>query len=276
MRYNFVVPGQDLAVANTPELGGESKRVKVAYGDVGLIAEIPMQAPNSGTLTMATPAFAFDNANGNDLQVRCKTGVPSDVDVVLTFAVTFQDNTGGSATATFNIPDYALNQSSDLPMGLTVDLVGTAGNSAKKIKSIAGLSSVVGASRGATFQLVALPDTTAWWDIPGCTSKSETLNVPKPKSVAHGLDGSRWTKFGMSEPGKLDLEALHLGAGDGLQRLNHRPFVALVEVYAEDRVLKERHVYGGCRGAFNADRKDGEDEVKDKGTTEFNSFFKFV
>lgn len=274
MKYGFTIPGADLAVANAPELGGESKRAKVSYDEVGLLGEVSMLAPNSGTLQMATPAFSFDPVLGEDLQLRCKTSVQSSVNVVITFAVTFADATTGLAQAQFLIPSTAQNQSANLPMGLTVDLNGTAGNVGKKILSIAGLASVVGASRGDTFQLVSLPD--AWWTIPGCTSKGETLNVPKAKSIANGLDGSAWTKYGMSEPGKLDLEAFHLSSGDGLQRLNDQPFSAMVEVYAEDRVLKERHVYGNVRGAFNADRKDGEDETKDKGTAEFSSFFKFV
>jgi hypothetical protein len=274
MRYSFTVPAADLAIANTPELGGESKRTKISFEEVGLVAQIAMGAPASGTMTPAIPAFDFDDASGNDLVVRAKTAIVSDDDVVLTFGVTFQDNTTGSATASFSVPSYAQNQSSNLPMGLAVDLIGTAGNSGKKVKSADSLTSIAGGSRGNEFQLLALPAT--WYDVPGITSKVETLNVPKAKSIAHGLDGSRWTKFGLSEPGRLELEAFHISAGDGLQRLNHHDFSAMVEVYAEDRVLKERHVYGGCRGAFNADRKDGEDETKDRGTAEFNIFAKFV
>jgi hypothetical protein len=179
MRYSFTVPAADLAIANTPELGGESKRTKISFEEVGLVAEIAMGAPASGTMTPAIPAFDFDDASGNDLVVRAKTAIVSDDDVVLTFGVTFQDNTTGSATASFSVPSYAQNQSSNLPMGLAVDLIGTAGNSGKKVKSADSLTSIAGGSRGNEFQLLALPAT--WYDVPGITSKVETLNVPKAK-----------------------------------------------------------------------------------------------
>lgn len=273
MKYGFTIPAADLAVANTPEIGGESKRVYASYEEYGLVGSIAMTAPTSGVLTPNVPAFAFETA-GNDLAVRAGNGIRSAADVVLVFNVTFDDATTGTARATFAVPSYAQNTSSNLPMGLAVDINGDGAGATKKIKSLDSLASIVGGSRGSQFDIIALPST--WYFLPGTTSKAETLNVPKGLDIAHGLNATEWTKFGMSEAGKIDLEAFHLTAGDGLQRLNAIPFSLLVETWAENRVLKERSVYGGCRGAFNADRKDGDDKVMDKGTANFNRFLKFV
>ena len=274
MKYQFSIPTADLPAVNTPELGGESKRVYASYQEFAIAGSIAMTAPTSGTLTAAIPPFVPDQSLGADFQLRCKTAIVSASDVVVAFNVVFLDDVVGVAQAAFAVPAYAQNQSKSLPMGLCVDLTGTAGNSAKKIKTITSLASITGGSNGAQFELISLPD--VWYFIQGCTSKAETLNVPKAKPIAWGLDGSAWTKFGLSEPGKIDFEALHISYGDGLQRWNGTPFTAMVEVWANDVILKERHIYGGCRGAFNADRKDGEDEVKDKGTAEFNKFAKVV
>jgi hypothetical protein len=273
MKYNFTIPVADIPVANAPELGGES-RVKLSYENFAVVAEITQPAPNSGNYVASLPAFAFDGTNGNDLALLAKTGIKSAVDVVVTFGVTFFDDTTGSATATFKKPTYAQNTSSNLPIGLAVDINGTAGNVAKKIKAINSITSFVGGEINNVFQVVSLPST---WFLVGCAkSKNFTPNVPKAMAVACGLNASAFVVAGVSDPGTLDLEALHFTYGDGLSQFNGHRGSVLVERYAAGRGLSERLVLGGFVAGTKNNRGDGDDEARDVASGVAEIFAVFV
>ncbi len=273
MRYGVSIPADDLAVANAPEIGGESK-VKLSYSEIGIIGQISQTAPGSGTWTAEVPSFDF-GASGVDLALVCETGVKSTVDVVVDLDVTFDDDTQGTARASFIVPSYAKDQSSNLPIGLAVDVLGQgAGNSDKKIKSVTGISSITGGSKGNRFALVSLPDD--WFDVGCARSKNEQLPVPKSLPIACGLKGSAFNKAGRSEPGQLELKALNFTYGDGLSRLNGHRGSVLVQVYKDGRVLTEQTVYGGYRPTPSTDRGDGDDEVTNSATGNFEAFAKFV
>ena len=121
MRFAVNIPADDIAVANSPEIGGESK-VKLSYQEVGIIGQITQAAPASGTYAAQTPIFAFPVA-GVDLALICDTGVRSSANVVVDLNVTFADATTGTARATFAVPTFALDQSANLPLGLAVDII---------------------------------------------------------------------------------------------------------------------------------------------------------
>jgi hypothetical protein len=274
MKYGFSVAAADIPVANAPELGGES-RVKLSYEEFAVVAEITQAAPNSGTYTPNTPAFAFDATNGNDLALLAKTGIQSAADIVVAFDVTFADNSAGTAEARFRVPSYAQNQSAYLPIGLAVDINGTGGNAGKKIKSINSMTNPTNGTAGNVFQVVALPNT--WYSV-GC-AKSKNLTPPgvtKPKAVACGLNGSAFVVAGMSDPGTLELEALHFTYGDGLSRFNGHRGTVMIERYAAGRVLCERVVCGGFRAAARNNRGDGDDEARDTASALFEIFAVFV
>jgi hypothetical protein len=273
MKYNFSIAAADVPVANAPELGGES-RVKLSYENFAVLAEITQAAPNSGTFVAVVPAFAFA-AGGNDLALLAKTGILSDTDVVFSFGVTFEDDSTGTATATFRKPTYAKNTSSNLPVGLAVDLNGTGGNSAKKIKAINSMTNPTGGAANNVFQLVALPS--VWFQVGCAKSKNMTpAGVIKPKAVACGLNASAFVVGGMSDPGQIDLEALHFTYGDGLSQFNGHRASVMIERYAAGRVLSERVVLGGFRGATKNNRGDGDDEARDVTTGLFEIFAVFV
>jgi hypothetical protein len=271
MKYGFTLSAADAAVANSPELGGES-RLSMSYEDFGVIGEITQAAPNSGTFAAQVPAFSYEST-GNDLALLCKTAVRSSVPVVITFGVTFGDNTTGTATATFSIPSYSQNQSYNLPAGLAVDVNGVGGGAAKTIKIINSMT-VVGGAANNVFQLVSLPST--WYPI-GCAKKKDmTPNVPKAVPIACGLNASAFTKYGLSDPGQLDLEALHFTYADGLTRFQGDRASAKVDVYKDGRVLSERVIMGGFRAAVKNPKGDGNDEARDTTTGFFEIFAVFV
>jgi hypothetical protein len=274
MKYNFSIPASDIPVANAPELGGES-RLSLSYEDFQIVAEISQPVPNSGNYVASVPLFAFDGTNGNDLALLAKTAVKSDTDVVVTFGVTFFDSSTGAATATFKKPTTAKNTSSNLPIGLAVDINGTAGNVAKKIKSIDSITAFAGGAQNTVFQVVSLPSN---WFLVGCakTKNFTPPGVPKAKAVACGLNASAFVVGGMSDPGNLDLEALHFTYGDGLSQFNGHRNSVMVERYAGARVLSERLVCGGFRAQTKNDRGDGDAEAMDKSSGICEVFAVFV
>lgn len=260
MKYNFQIPAADIPVAAAPELGGES-RLFISYENFAVVAEITQAAPNSGNYATVLPAFAF-NANGDDLAMLAKTAIVSDDDVEFVFGVTFGDNTSGTARATFAKPSSAQNQTSNLPIGLAVDINGDGGNALKKIKSINSIQSITGGQINNVFQIVSLPNN---WQLIGC-AKSKNFTPPgvvKPLAVACGLNASAYVVAGMSDPGQLDMEALHFTYGDGLSQLNGHRGSVMVARYAAGRVLAEQLVVGGFRGQTKNNRGDGDDQARD-------------
>lgn len=273
MRFGISIPADDLPVANSPEIGGESK-VKLSYAEIVSVGGITQTAPGSGTWAAEVPAFDF-GADGVDLALVADTGIKSASNIVVDLDVTFDDASTGTARATFAVPSFAKDQSSNLPIGLAVDLIGQgAGNSDKKIKAVTGINAITGGAKGNKFALVCLPS--AWFDLGCARSKNEQLPVPKSLPIPCGLKGSAFNKAGRSEPGQLELNALNYTYGDGLSRLNGHRGSVLVQVYKDGRVLTEQTVYGGYRPTPSTDRGDGDDEVTNKATGNFESFAKFV
>ncbi len=275
MRYNLDIPTDDLSVANSPEIGGQSK-VKLGYSEIGYIALISQEAPASGTYKGSTPAV--DLGTGKDLVMVCDNGIKSPTDAVaITLSVVFDDDSSGTATATFAVPSFAKDQSKNLPIGLGVDVIPVGGgNLTKKIKTVNGITAFVGGVRGNRFQLLSLLEAAEYYDLGCARTKNETLPVPKSLPIPCGLKGSAFNVAGRSDAGQLELSALHFSYGDGLSRLNGHRGTVMVETYAEDRVLKERTVYAGYRPNPSTDRGDGDDEVIDKATGTFEFFIKFV
>jgi hypothetical protein len=273
MRFGISIPADDIGIANSPEIGGESK-VKLSYSEIGTIGQIVQTAPASGGWTAEIPAFDF-TAPGVDLALVADTGIKSSVNIVVDLNVTFDDDSSGTARATFAVPSFAKDQSANLPIGLAVDIIGqVAGNSDKKIKAVAGISSITGGAKGNKFSVVSLPS--EWFDLGCARSKNEQLPVPKSLPIPCGLKGSAFNKAGRSEPGQLELNALNFTYGDGLNRLNGHRGSVLVQVYKDGRVLTEQTVYGGYRATPSTDRGDGDDEVTNKATGNFEAFAKFV
>jgi len=274
MRFGISIPADDLPLANSPEIGGESK-VKLSYqSEITIVGQLTQTAPGSGTWAAAVPAFDY-GAAGVDLALVAETGIKSTVNVVVNLNVTFDDDAPGTARATFAVPSFAKDQSTNLPIGLAVDLIGQgAGNSDKKIKAVTGIASITGGAKGNKFSLVNLPSD--WFDLGCARSKNEQLPVPKSLPIACGLNASAFNKAGRSDPGQLELNALNFTYGDGLSRLNGHKGCVLVQVYKDGRALTEQTIYGGYRPTPATDRGDGDDEVTNKATGNFESFAKFV
>lgn len=274
MRYQIdPIPTALLPIARSKVIGAENI-VKFNYDPVVDVASVLMQNPTSGTLT-GTAGYAAESG-GLDMVVRCANGVRSDSALVLTFGVTFADDTAGSATAAMTPPSWAKDQSYNFPQGFSVDLLGTAGNSAKKIKTVNSLTGITGGSGGARFEIVSLPDLLAEFVEIGCVKSNEPkLPVTKSIAIPCRYDGSSDVKKGRSEPGSLDVSSRLNTYGDGLLRLNGHAVTAMSELWKEDQVLTERIVYENWRPQANPKTGDGDDEAEVTATGMFERFFVF-
>lgn len=261
MRYQIEpIPSDLLPIARSKVIGAEyvQKANYDGWTDVGAIL---MQAPTSGTLT-PTPGYVAP-AGGLDMVVRCANGVRSQGALVLTFGVTFADASNGSATATLTPPSWAKDQSFNFPQGMGVDLIGTAGNSAKKITSVNTLTSISNGGYGARFEILSLPDPlTAYFEIACVKSNDPKLPVTKSVAIPCRYDGSSDVKKGRSEPGSLSIASRYNVYGDGLLRLNGHAVSIMTEVWKEDQVLTERYVYENYRPQANPKSGDGDDEAE--------------
>jgi len=266
MRYNIdPISGGDIRVAEAAQIGAEVT-VMASYEDLTSVGSISITAPTSGT-------FAGENSYtapsaGHDMQLLCANGVRSAAQVVVTLGVTFADDTAGSAVATFNGPQggWGNDTTFNLPQFLSVDIIGAAGNSAKKIKTVNSLTSIAGGSAGAKFDIVALP--VDWIPITCSMNKEPTLPVTKSMPIRCGYNPSRFTKKVPGDPGSLSLTTKRRSYADGLERLNgHRVSIMLVHK-KDDALLTERNIFTGVR--FMAQPKFGDGEAEAEVTAEGN------
>jgi hypothetical protein len=271
MRYNLdPIPADLLPIARGQTIGAENI-VSFNYQPWTDVGAILMQAPASGTLT---PTSGYEApAEGLDMVVRCANGIVSAAGVVLTFAVTFADDTTGSATATMTPPSWARDQSWNMPQGLSVDLIGTDANSTKGIKTVDSLTSIVGGAGGARFQILALPSPSSGYMEIGCVKSTEPkLPVSKSVAIPCRYDGSNTVKKGRSDPGSLDVSSRYSTYGDGLTRINGHSVTARTELWKEDQVLTERMVFENWRPMSAPKAGDGDDESEASATGMFERF----
>lgn len=261
MRYQIdPIAAGDLPVARSKTISAEYVQ-KVNYDGWTDVAAVLMQNPASGTLS-ASPGYVAPSG-GLDMQVRCANGVVSAGALVLTFGVTFADATSGAATATFVPPSWAKDQTYNFPQGHAVDLIGTAGNTAKKINTVNTLTSISNGDSGNRFEILSLPDPlTDYFEIACMKSCDPKLPVTKSVAIPCRYDGSSDVKKGRSEPGSLSVTSRYNTGGDGLLRLNGQAVTAMTEVWKEDQILTERYVYERWRPMANPKIGDGDAEAE--------------
>ena len=275
MKYNIpTIATNDLNVAEASQIGAETT-VLASYAEFVSVGNISLLAPGSGTLN---PDNTFIPSAGLDMQLVCHDGIPSAVQAIIQLNVKFADNSTGTATAQFNGPEggWAENQTENLPQGLATDLTGDDANTGKQIKSIQGIASITGGSTSARFDIVALPDSSTWFNISCAMNKEPTLPVAKSHPIRCGYNPSRFVKRIPGDPGKLQLTTKRRSYGDGLERLNgHRVSIMLVH-QKDGYLLTERQVFGGLR--FNAQPKfpDADAEAEVTAESFFESFAVFI
>jgi hypothetical protein len=277
MRYEpDDIADSDLQVALDPSIGGENK-VYASFEPVVVAGLITQPAAASGVLTIES---TFDNTGGGtarDFQVVVdKTGARSEAEIAITLAVTFADDTNGLAVATFEIPDRSPNQMFSIGQGTAVDLVGTGGNSAKKIKRIISVNTVVGGAANNRFRIVAYPEEATFFLI-GCTNEANlTLPVSKSLPIPCGLNGSAFVKSGRSDPGTLTVTEKYVDYMAGLGRVNGHFATAMVVCFKDERIVTERIVVGKWKPMASPQIGDGDDIVTQQAQGNFETFAIFT
>ena len=279
MKYNIpTISAADMNVAESAQIGAEVT-VLASYEEFVSVGSISLPAAASGVLNPDSTYVDPGMGNGYDMQLVANDGILSAAQVVVTLAVILDDGSSngvaGSAVATFSGPTggWAENQTNNLPMGLAADLV-VAVTPAKKIRSVVGVTSVVGGSANSQFNLQALPSN--WFSIPCTMQKDPTLPVAKSHPIRCGYNPSRFVKKIPGDPGKLALTQKRRSYGDGLERLNGNRVSIMLLTQKDNYLVTERQVFGGLR--FNANSKfpDADAEAEVSAESFFETFAVFI
>jgi hypothetical protein len=270
------IADEDLEIANSAEIGAESLLL-VAYDESLDVGEFRQEAVG----TTWTPDRSYrppSPTSGRDLAMICANGVRSSEEIVVVLGVHYDAagvSTAGTATARFNPPAGAQNDTFNFPLGLAVDIgVDGVGNTAKKIITVDTVNSVTGGDVGNRFQIVAFPE--GFVPVQCAQDKNPTLPTSRTIPIACGYNAARWIKKGRSEVPTLEASAKYTGAGDGLMRLNGHRCTAMIEVWKEDRLLTERMLFGNWRPTVQPRKGDGDAEAETRATGNYEIFGVFV
>ena len=266
------IQDEDLQTAIDPEIGGE-KQLYVSMEPWQFLADVFQPQESSGVLTM-NPLFNEEDAGPLDLQLLVfNTGARSDENIVVTFDVTFADETEGQAAATFSIPARAGNQSTTVPAGMGADVNAVdPANAGKQIIAVNDIASVVGGDVGNRYKLVAMPDDATFSRVGFVTTAGLKLPISASVPIADGLDGSAAIKRGRSEAGSMAAKAGYIDYLNGLARVNGLFVSAKIEVWKDERVLTERTYLDRWKAMANPDRGDGNTVVEADAQGNFQTF----
>lgn len=249
------VSTDDLHIAEAPYLGGEFAAY-LSNVPAKLQGEVTLSAPAVGT--WEAKAGAALPALGADLQLVAITEIRSDVDVVVTLAVTDDASAVATAIATFTAAARAANQSSHFPRGVAVDLVVSTN---KKIKTITGLTSVVGGDRNAVFAVYQLPEA-ADFHLVGCTtSKKFSTKSRQAKGIDCGMEADAFVKRGKTKPGEMSIDSKFGGMHDRLSRFDGKKTTAMLVGIKDGVVLTDRLVFTQFTPSVEVDLPDGDGEA---------------
>jgi hypothetical protein len=261
MKYNIDALGSaDVAIAKKHRLGGE----KVLYAtadEAKQIGELLLVSDASGRWT-PDPISSIDTA-GADLAIMVYRQLKADDDAVITFNVTFGDDTNGQAAATFTAPSWVSNKSSNFQHGVARDLTGTGGNSAKTIKAINSLASITNAKRFSAFRIFQLPQVEANWQLIGNVETFDPkIGILPGVPIPDGLDGTAEVVQGRSEQSSLDITVLHRAVVDGIMRFGGQPACFQCQTVTGGVVLVERQIAINCILSVDPTYPDGSEMVK--------------
>src|ERR1041385_3830106 len=259
MRYTpLSVSTADLVVARKMTIGADkrlfaNRRPMLELGAIYMASDGPgVWTPDRINLNAGALVNPGDIVLVVDNELAADAG-----DVVATLAVTFDDDSSGEAQVTCKAPNWVADKSHDFQGGIAWDLVGTAGNSAKKVKAIAGLASITNALRGSDFAVCQLPDT-GWQEI-GFVETVEPRIASRPGiAIPDRYKPAADVVPGRPEQSKLSINTKHRAVVDGLGRFSGKNACFMLEVW-KGRVLTERHVFSNSVIETNPNFGDGND-----------------
>lgn len=266
------ISNDDLDIANSAMIGAETI-VSISYTDVALVGTMTQGADlGSSELDLEGAYQPPSGTDGRDLQLVCDNGCLSGEEIIITFDITMEGSGTpvGTAIGHFIIPEYAQNDTFNLPIGLAVDLtVQGSGNSAKKIRTITGIHAIAGGRAGNRYKVINVPDD--FVAVACAIDKNPTLPSQKAIAIPCGYNGARWVKKGRSDAPTLEVSAKYTSYGDGLLRLNGHRATVMLEAVKDDRLLTERAIFGGWRPTITPRHGDGDTEDEARATGIYES-----
>lgn len=210
------------------------------------IGEMFLSSNASGTY-VADPVWGGSDlsANPSDLQVVSVDGFKSNAAVVFSLSGTGADSSPLLGSGIFSPPSWVRNQTYDFSKGMAVDI--TPNRVGVKFKVINAPSvAVTNAELGATFRILALPDTNTWVEIDKIESVGVNYGTKPAVHIPEGLEGTDEITTGRSSPQTLSVQGFNRGVADGIQRYAGQSCCLRVDVFAQGKILKERQFYGNA------------------------------
>lgn len=206
-----VKPGDQIAVPGTAV---ELKTVLTIASDTSLTVDVAFA--NTGATQIATLY------SGNPIVACVLTELKSDLGAAIVL---------GDLTATFTPAGYATDQNFYFPATRGVELVGPA--VIANLITRATIPTVAQCKRGARFAFIQLPRLNTFKLVGATTQADITVPVRNSKSVAAGMDSSRWNKPGKTSEGSLKVMARDITEEDGLNRFKGLKCCAMIETRKE-------------------------------------------
>lgn len=272
-------PTEDIDVVLNVQLNGLTVNIStIGTGSPGIINTVtPHGLTNGQTVTIAAVVGGTPVINGNHIVTVTDTDtftIPVNITVAGTGGTVSGPERVGTATATLKPSATAFDDSFNLPPGLAVDF--TTSIVGSTVRSIVDIESVDGASAGARFAVIAIPDDSTFKEI-ACT-EGKDIDLPTPQSIAIACryNAARWVKKARSNVPNFGFKAKYTSYGDGLMRLNGHRVTVRLDTRKDDRILSERMFIGGWRPIVKLTRPEGEGESMVESTGMFETVAVFV
>lgn len=264
-------------LAQKPEIGAESifHALSVEFIFMGRIvtdaAGAPSWLPRAGAVIPGSGLW--------DLQLRSDDGLTNLAgNPTLTLNVTIGAGGGaGTAVATFGIPAWVTDQSKNWPVGSGTDFIPQgAGNAAKNLTAIAGVSAGTNLPGNSEFSVWASPAATEAVELGYCKSINGPYQVPNSVSIPDRYESAAAVKKGRSEEAELSLEFNYISSMEGIARYNGRSITAFIKVIKDKSAHSENIIYTAYRPEFSPNRGDGDDAVMGTSAGPYEKFLTFV
>lgn len=257
MKLNLSVDAADVEVARSPIIGED---VQVYFSPENCQSLGSVRALTATTAEFTSAGGVGIPSGGRECFIRIASSKCQGVGgaMTVTLNVTLDDDTAGTAVATFHLPEWAPSGSLNYwPYGMAADLIPFgAGNSAKKIKAVTGVSSVVNMKPGNTFEIFTSPNADNFKFIDCCRGKGGMLNLPGIIEIACGRNPSAYTKLGRGESNPLKVEFINRGALEQLAIYNGQQGTLRFDIVKDDAILAERRLFTGFWVRSNGDMPD--------------------
>jgi len=246
MKLNLSVTAAQLDTARSPIIGED---VVVSFAPENCQKRGFFRATGATTGAYTSAGGAPIPTAGRDIFARVASakfsGVASSA-MTLTLDVTLDDDTTGTATATFHIPTWSTAQANIFPIGVATDFTPVgAGNADKKIKAIIGFDACTNMVAGNKIEIFTSPNLADFVEIEGCRGKGGAFNLPKVIQIGAGRETVEWTKLGRGDSNPLKIECVNRGALEQLARFSGQQGTVLFSYIKDDSVLAQYTLFSG-------------------------------